>query len=130
MIKNLFKNQVAKLFYKSGESVTNSGRLVVPAVVTGTRKQLSVTIPCSKKLDKITSVTVTKFNCGFRTPSGGYLNADNYDYVANSSSITTYIDKETQTVTFAFITSGEWGTTGNTIYNGVISQGNLEFTLT
>lgn len=62
-----------KLFYKSGDTYTESFSITASGLLTSSRQFIRFTIILPKLLTNITSVTINALSGQIRTPQGGYL---------------------------------------------------------
>lgn len=97
-----------KLFLKAGDTIYTDSFEIVPAIITGSLKRIHFTIPCSKNMEYVNGATLTSFTAGVRVPAGGYLNADNYDYLANSDNVIVSLDKHSGTIKISVNNEDGW----------------------
>lgn len=97
-----------KLFLKAGDTLYTDSFEIVPAIITGSLKRIHFTIPCSKNMEFVNGATLTSFTAGVRVPDGGYLNADNYDYLTNSDNVIISLDKHSGTIKISVNNENGW----------------------
>ena len=126
------------LFYKSGDvielgSTDSLTAFVIDGYISNSSKDLYMSIPVPKRLDKITTITAVSINVEARGHDG-YLNATGgYVEYVGASGYTFYIDKSSEnTIKFRIQKSTAWTKSGGTATNNVpISlAGYFKFTLT
>ena len=112
---------LADLYYKPGDVVycsetNSSGGPSLSGYLTGSNKDLRFFIPLQKRLDNISSATLTTMRCLCRLANGGYatgLNLTTQDLLAAASSIQYYVVKEMNGIYVRATATTNWGATNN-----------------
>ena len=99
-----------KIFAKAGDTIYTDSFEVVPAIISGGLKRIHFSIPCSKNMEYVNGATLSSFTAGVRIPTGGYLNADNYDYLANSDGVVVSLDKHSGSIKISVNNENGWST--------------------
>lgn len=116
------------LFYKDGDTITLTTG-VLTGWVTGSTKTLQLYTPLAKRLDNITSVTITKFIMTARGISGYVEGSTQFDYTQNTDyTLSATIDKNTNGILFKIDKASRayTGATNNTVVTALIRNIVLE----
>ena len=97
-----------KIFLKTGDVVSTATFEILPGILSGSQKSLYVSIPISKSMEYITTATFTQFAAGVRIPDGGYMNANNYDYLGAADSVTVDLDKNSGMIKITLVNDNGW----------------------
>lgn len=120
---------VDSLFYKPGDTITNSNTFVQDGdqcifngFLTGANKSFMVTIPVQKRLDNIASVTINSMY-GWARVQGSYLTGmnTNANIVPLCSAIRTSVHPETNSISVCFSHATGWGATNNSTGSFAVS---------
>lgn len=115
---NIKIKELADLFYKSGDVVSIPNTDIMTAFVTASSTEIHVQINLQKRLDNISSATITSAISSFRSATGGYVLGNAYDMLSNSTNVEVTIVKQLNCIRIRFINSNGWGITNNTIFLG------------
>ena len=93
-------NILDEIFYKPGDVIelgaTDAKALTVDGFISDSSRQLLMSIPVPKRLDNITTITVTSVNVEARGHEGYLNNVSGYNEYVGASGYTFYIDKSSE----------------------------------
>lgn len=119
---------IPELYYQPNDVVSESDTGVIKNVlngyITSGSADMQVTIPLAKRLDNITSATITKMVVNGRC-QGSYLtglDGTGGDLATLSTNITVHISKETNSLSILFNKSGGWGGTNNSTVSLAVKE--------
>lgn len=127
---------IDKLFYKPGDNISMSiepgaGQAAVLSLTGGLttgNKDFYVSIPVAKKLDLVNGVTINSMT-GYARCHGGYLNNlnSNQNVIAQSTAVSTRLNKDTNRIEALFTRSSGWGATNNAAVSFQVLSYNISF---
>lgn len=125
-------NNINELYYKAGDVISETyslAALPLNGFLTSSNQDVYVSIPMAKRLDNITSATITSLVCNGRC-QGAYLTnlgGAGTNIVSVATTVETFISKATNCIVARFIRSGGWGATNNSTVS--LAVGSLNITL-
>lgn len=123
---------VNDLYYKAGDVVSETYSMMALSLngfLTSSNQDIYVSIPMAKRLDNITSATITSLVCNGRC-QGAYLTnlgGSGANIASEATTVETFISKATNCIVARFIRSGGWGATNNSTVS--LAVGSLDITL-
>lgn len=125
---NVTWDNVDDLFYKTGDVITETlsdtyvdgDGIMFSGFLTNSNTRIVISVNASKRLDNITTATVTRFH-GWVRCNNAYL-ANNIDIVSASTSIRTKVHPSTNSISICFEKTGGWGGTNNTAISAVVDD--------
>lgn len=115
------------IFHFPGDVLTDNTFEIIPSIISASQETLYFSIPVQKNLEYITSATINSFKAGVRIPTGGYLNANNYDYLTNATSVSVTIDKQAGMIKLQLNNTNKWSTA---VANNTPLVATVEYTIT
>lgn len=112
-------------FYKPGDVIVYSDGAPVNGVLTGANGSIWLAVPAQKRLDKLTSATLTQFIAGIRCNNAYLGGADQANFLNLATSVQCRIDKERNCFYVILTKSNGWGGTNNT----AVSAGGSKITI-
>ena len=111
------------IFYLSGDTYGNSNTLYLGGHITGSTKSLCTNLPVPKRLDKISTITITSYDISVRAVGGGYLLNR-----ATSGLTVSAVKSDNGNIALTFDSSTAFSTTNNTPIGIAIYKLTLSFT--
>lgn len=115
------------IFIFPGDVVTDTTFEIIPAFLSGSQEELYFSIPVNKNMEYVNTATINNLTAGVRVPDGGYLNANNYDYLANATGVSATIDKTAGMIKIQLSNSAKWN---SSVPNNIPLVASVNYTIT
>lgn len=113
------------LYYKAGNTFKSTGRINAEGYLSGSAKVIEFSIPMSKSLANISTITVNSLNVAVRHADGGYL-LNTVDLATEDGTIETYKASD-NIITIRFTSNTVYSATNNIPISVCINSADISF---